>query len=155
LPAGADTLLPAQRGDPLEADELWSFVFEKAAGQCWVWVALCRRTPQVVGWTFGDRSEESCRFLMETVPESYARKPVHTDKLPSHAAALLARQHRPQEFGEGETNRVERFFLTARQKLARLVRKTLSFSKSFEMHAMFLQLFFTEYNLAILHQRSA
>jgi insertion element IS1 protein InsB len=85
------------------------------------------------------------------MPES----PIHTDKLPSlNAAALLKRQHRPQEFGEGETNHVERFFLSARQKLARLVRKTLCFSKSFEMHALFLQRFFTNYNLAILNQHS-
>jgi IS1 family transposase len=130
-------------------------VFEKVAGRCWLWVALCRRTRQVVGWTFGDRSEETCRHLMETVPPEYARKPVHTDRLPSYAAALLPRQHRPQEFGGGETNHVERHFLTARQKLARLVRKTLSFSKNFGMHVAFLQFFFVTYNLNILHQQQA
>ena len=55
LPAIVDTLLPAENGDVLELDELWSFVQSKAQ-QLWLWVALCRRTRQIVAWTLGDRS---------------------------------------------------------------------------------------------------
>ena len=47
LPEFEDTLLPAQNGDVLELDELWSFVGKKTQ-ECWLWVALCRRTRQVV-----------------------------------------------------------------------------------------------------------
>ena len=47
LPAFEDTLLPSQSGDVLELDELWSFVGSKTS-QCWLWVALCRRTRQIV-----------------------------------------------------------------------------------------------------------
>ncbi len=58
LPAFVDTLLPAKNGDVLELDELWSFVGAKAR-PLWLWVALCRRTRQIVGWTLGDRSLQS------------------------------------------------------------------------------------------------
>jgi insertion element IS1 protein InsB len=33
----------------LEPYRLWSFVLKKA-NQVWVWIALCRKTPQVVGY---------------------------------------------------------------------------------------------------------
>ena len=42
---------------------------------------------------------------------------------------------------------LERWNNTLRQRLARFVRKTLSFSKSLEMHAMCLRLFLHRYNL--------
>ena len=58
MPAFVDTLLPGQNGDVLELDELWSFVGSKAE-QLWLWVALCRRTRQIVAWTLGDRSLQS------------------------------------------------------------------------------------------------
>jgi insertion element IS1 protein InsB len=48
------TLLPAQSDDVLELDELWSFVGSKKKA-VWLWIALCRRTPQVVAWHFGIR----------------------------------------------------------------------------------------------------
>jgi IS1 family transposase len=46
----------------------------------------------------------------------------------------------------GETAHVERFKNTVRQRLARFVRKTLSFSKSVLMHEICLRLFLWRYN---------
>jgi len=70
LPPLEDTLLEAQPDDVLELDELWSFVFRKD-NQRWVWVALCRRTRQVVAYYIGDRSEKSCLELWKRVPKKY------------------------------------------------------------------------------------
>ena len=47
LPDLKDTLAPPQADDVLELDELWSFVFKKDAKR-WLWLALCRRTRQIV-----------------------------------------------------------------------------------------------------------
>ncbi len=47
----------------------------------------------------------------------------------------------------GETAHVERWNNTLRQRLARFVRKTLSFSKSLFMHDACLSLFLHRYNL--------
>ena len=66
------TLLPAQSDDVLELDELWSFVGSKKQA-VWLWVALCRRTRQVVAWHWGDRSAATCRRLWEKIPTSYRR----------------------------------------------------------------------------------
>mgnify|MGYP001044244786 CR=1 FL=1 len=49
----------------------------------------------------------------------------------------------------GETAHVERWYNTLRQRLARFVRKTLSFSKSDVYHHMVTKWFIAEYNLAI------
>jgi len=53
LPPFHTTLLAPDPEDAtsttLELDELWSFVLKKA-NQVWVWIALCRKTRQVVGY---------------------------------------------------------------------------------------------------------
>ena len=74
LPALADTLLAGAKGDVLELDELWSFVASKA-NALWLWLALCRRTGQVVAYTLGDRSAEGARWLAESVSGSLRRLP--------------------------------------------------------------------------------
>ena len=48
---------------------------------------------------------------------------------------------------EGETSHLERWINTLRQRLSRFVRKTLSFSKSRQMHHCCLKLFIHRYNL--------
>jgi transposase-like protein len=70
LPDLADTLETAKADDVLELDELWSFVFKKSDKR-WIWIALCRRTRQVVAYLIGDRSDKSCRELSSglTVPD--------------------------------------------------------------------------------------
>lgn len=63
LPALSETVMIPDANDPeattLELDELWSFVLRKA-NQAWVWIALCRKTRQVVAYAIGDRSEKTC-----------------------------------------------------------------------------------------------
>jgi hypothetical protein len=51
----------------------------------------------------------------------------------------------------GETNYMERWNCTLRQKLARYVRKKLSFSKVEYMHHLVTRWFIVEYNLAITY----
>lgn len=64
------TLLPAQSEEVLELDELWSFVGSKKQA-IWLWVALYRRTRQVVAWHWGDRSARTCRALWNKIPATY------------------------------------------------------------------------------------
>src|SRR5690606_31407758 len=47
VPPVETSLLPAELEDVLELDELWSFVGNKSQER-WLWLALCRRTRQVV-----------------------------------------------------------------------------------------------------------
>ena len=62
MPAIAETLLPVQLDDVLELDELWSFVGNKAQKRR-VWLALCRRTRQVVAYWIVGIAQSIVRWL--------------------------------------------------------------------------------------------
>ena len=70
LPDLSTTLAEVQQDDVLELDELWSFVLKKS-NKRWIWLALCRRTRQIVACVVGDRREETCRRLWAHIPDSY------------------------------------------------------------------------------------
>ncbi len=132
-------------GDCLELDELWSFVLRRK-NKRWVWLAQCRRTRQIVAYAVGDRSEVSCRTLWERVPAAYKQGAVYTDFWEAYKVVLPPEQHIATGKGDGETCHIERFNNTLRQRLARFVRRTMSFSKSDEMHENCLKLFLHDYN---------
>ena len=132
----------------LELDELWSFVQNKDQ-ECWLWVALCRRTRQVVAYTIGDRSQEGALSLREHVPEGYRRRATRSDYWLAYEGAFPARTHRFCAKAEGETNHAERWFGTLRARLGRLVRRAYSFSKKVERHLEAIHLFIASYNLQI------
>lgn len=148
MPDFKDTLLPAQKGDVLELDELWSFVGRKA-DTCWLWVALCRRTRQIVAYTLGDRSEQGARDLRATLPKDYVCRATRSDLWAPYAAVFPARTHRSCGKEEGETNHVERWFGTLRARVGRLVRRAYSFSKDAGNHLDAIHAFIVDHNLRI------
>jgi len=133
LPDLADTLEDARPDDVLELDELWSFVLKKSNKQ-WIWIALCRRTRQVVAHYIGDRGEKSCRKLWERIPDEYKQCCSYSDFWQAYQKVFSSQTHQSVGKDSGETNHVERWNNTLRQRLARFVRKTLSFSKSEVYH---------------------
>lgn len=70
----------------------------------------------------------------------------YTDLFKSYTSVLPIEQHQPCTKKEGQTNHIERFNLTLRQSVGRLVRKALSFSKKLRPHIYALRLFFVTYN---------
>ena len=130
----------------LELDELWSFVRSKDE-PAWVWVALDRNTRQVVACCLGDRSEESCRCLWAQVPAPWRQATCYTDFWEAYQAVIPDAQHSAVGKETGQTAHVERWNNTLRQRLGQFVRKTLSFSKSDELHEARLRLFLHRYNL--------
>ena len=154
LPAWADTLLPSEQGDVLALDELWSFVGKKTQ-EVWRWVALCRRTRQIVAYTIGDRSQEGALSRREHVPADYRRRATRSDRWLAYEGAFPARTHRFCGKQEGETNHAERWFGTLRARMSRLVRRAYSFSKKVECHLDAIHLFVTNYNLQIKQATTA
>lgn len=69
-----------------------------------------------------------------------------TDFWAAYAAVIPEEQHNVVGKETGETAHVERWNTTLRQRLARFVRMTLSFSKSLVMHEACLLLFLQRYN---------
>jgi len=127
---------------------MWSFVLRKT-NQSWTWLAICRKTRQVVAYVIGDRSELTCRQLWNKIPDSYRQGMCYTDFWKAYAAVIPDDQHEAVGKETGETAHVERFNNTIRQRLARFVRKTLSFSKSSLMHDICFRLFLWRYNMDI------
>ncbi len=118
-----------------ETDELWSFVGRKTNKQ-WVWLALDRvsRSRQVVALFIGDRSAKGALGLWEALPERYRQcATFHTDDWEAYKGILPADRHRSSK-QKKQTNHVERFFCTLRQRSSRLARLSLSFSKKLERH---------------------
>jgi insertion element IS1 protein InsB len=141
-----ETLLEAPADKVLELDELWSFVHRKS-DKVWVWLALCRQTRQVVAFVMGDRSRATCERLWRAIPHDYKEARCYSDFWEAYQGVIPEEHHEATAKEEGETCHVERWINTLRQRLSRFVRKTLSFSKSRQMHHCCLKLFICRYNL--------
>jgi len=149
-PTVKESLLPAKSEDILELDEIWSFVFVKTA-KYWLWTALCRRTRQIVAFVIGDHSAETCQRLWNKIPKDYRACHTFSDFWDAYQKVFPEETHRSVGKDTGQTNHMERWNCTLRQRLARYVRKTLSFSKVEYMHHLVTRWFILEYNLAITH----
>jgi len=141
------SLIPAEIDDIVEYDELWSFVGSKLY-RFWLWIALCRRTKQVVAYHLGDRDYKSFCEFYQKVPIQYANCISRSDGLRAYKI-LTSYGHKMCNKKNGETSQVEAFNTILRQRLARLIRKTCAFSKSLEMHEIVIRLFIQEYNETI------
>jgi IS1 family transposase/transposase-like protein len=151
LPPLEATVAEARLDDVLELDEVWSFVFKKDQ-QRWIWVALCRRTRQIVAYFIGDRTETSCLQLWRQIPAAYKRCHSFSDFWDAYQRVFATDRHQSVGKESGQTSHIERWFNTLRQRLARFVRKTLSFSKSDQFHEYVFRLFVHHYNLECISQ---
>lgn len=143
-------VLPKAKGKlKVQMDELWSFVDHKGNKQ-WVWLALDANTREVVGCHIGARSRESARALWQSLPGVYRQcATVYTDFWEAYETVIPEKRHRAVGKESGLTNYIERFNNTLRQRVSRLVRKTLSFSKKLENHVGAIWNFIHEYNRLI------
>jgi len=129
-----------------EADEMWSFVGNKANKQ-WVWIALDARTRQIIAFHVGSRDRDAARELWKKIPERYQQQAIfHTDLYEPYVGVIPADQHRRVIKQSGLTNHIERFNCTLRQRVSRLVRDSLSFSKKMENHVGAIAYFICHYN---------
>src|SRR5260221_5974600 len=114
---------------------------------CWLWLALDMQTRLVVGCAIGPRTDETAQALWESLPPAYRRWAVlYTEFWQSYPKVLPSKRHRAVGKHTGLTNHVERLNSTFRQFCARLVRKTLCFSKKRQNHIGALWYFIHHYN---------
>lgn len=129
-----------------ELDEMWSFVGKKE-NKKWVWIAQCRRTRQVIAFHVGGRGREDARGLWDKLPGPIKSKGFfYSDDWDAYKEVFPAERHVSSKLKK-DTNHLERLNNTIRQRVSRLVRKALSFSKSLENHIGALKYFFSNYNL--------
>ena len=60
----------------------------KRSNKRWLWVALCRRTRQVVAFVIGDRSAKTCARLWSRIPEGYRQGRSFSDFWKSYRPVL-------------------------------------------------------------------
>ena len=148
----SESVVEAKAQDVLELDELWSFVGNKKKKR-WVWIALCRNTRQIVSFVIGDRSAKTCARLYNKIPQQYKNCHSFSDYWEAYASVFTSSKHKMVGKHSGQTNHVERFNNTLRQRLGRFVRKSLSFSKKDSFHHLVTKLFIFDYNLSLSVQR--
>jgi insertion element IS1 protein InsB len=131
-----------------EADEMWSFVGKKANKQ-WLWIAMDAKTRQVIAFHIGDRSGDSGEQLWAKIPEVYQRQAtVYSDLYEVYKGVIPPSQRQAITKQARKTNHIERFHNTLRQRVSRLVRDTLSFSKKLANHVGAIKFFICHDNLA-------
>jgi insertion element IS1 protein InsB len=140
LPAHLHVQPVASPGDVImgrlevEADEMWSFVKKKANKQ-WVWIAMDKQTRQIIAFHIGDCSRDSVKWLWASLPEVYrTQATLYTDQYEAYQGVIPAAQHKAITKKARKTNHIERFNNTLQQRVSRLVRDTLAFSKKLANH---------------------
>lgn len=132
-----------------EADEMWSFVQHKE-NKKWIWIAIDVVSRQVLAFYVGDRSRRAARALWRRIPVTYRQQAeFYTDDWEAYQGVIPEAQHHVCAKGSGHTNVIERFNCTLRQRVSRLVRETLSFSKILKNHIGAIKYFICHYNIEI------
>lgn len=126
-------------------DEIFTYIFMKI-NQIRIWIVLCRRTRQIISFFIGDGTIDSCKRLWRKLPTEYLYCFSFSDFWRSYNC-LPEITHQKVGKETGETAHVERLNNTLRQRIARLVRKTLSFSKKEYMLNLQFKFFAFYYNL--------
>jgi insertion element IS1 protein InsB len=130
----------------VEADEMSSFVPKKANKQ-WLWIAMDAKSRQVSAFHVGARSRRSAKRLWAKIPDAYRQHATfHTDHYVVYAGVIPAAQHWAISKLTRKTNHIKRFNNTLRQRVSRLVREALSFSKKLANHIGAIKMFICHYN---------
>ena len=134
----------------LECDEMWSFVGNSQT-KVWIWLGLDRDSREVIGVAFGKRDVVGAQALWDSLPAVYRQCAVcYTDFWEAYNKVLPCKRHKAVGKETGLTNHIERFNNTLRQRVCRLVRKSLSFSKKLDNHIGAILYFINYYNKSLL-----
>jgi insertion element IS1 protein InsB len=136
----AEVTVAIERAGEAELDEMWSFVGKKK-DQRWLWHAIDHATGAVLAYVFGRRKDEV--FLqLKRLLAPFGLTRFYTDHWGAYTRHLDPAVHCP---GKHRTQNIERKHLTLRTRIKRLVRKTICFSKSTQMHDIVIGLFVNRY----------
>jgi len=123
---------------------MWSFVGKKKTPR-WLWHALDHRTGEVLAYVFG-RREDQAFLKLKALLAPFGITRFYTDGWGAYQRHLEPGQH---EIGKRNTQQLERKHLTLRTRIKRLVRKTICFSKSIEMHDLVIGLFINRFEFGV------
>lgn len=147
---GSRSLAQKKRRLNIQCDEMWSFVLNKKNKQ-WVWLALDANTQEIVGVYVGERNRKGAKGLWQSLPAVYRQCAMcYTDFWSAYEQVFPKFRHQAVSKKSGKTNHIERLNCTLRQRISRLVRQTLSFSKKLENHIGAIWYFIHYHNESLL-----
>jgi len=119
---------------------MWSFVGKKSQ-QHWLWHAIDHLTGQVLAYALGAREDEV--FLeLKALLEPFGITRFYTDGWGAYDRHMDPAKH---TVGKQHMQKIERKHTTLRARIKRLVRKTICFSKSVQMHDLVIGLFINRF----------
>ena len=128
---------------------MWSYVGKKE-NKVWIWLAKDRDTKEITGCHIGSRDKDGAKGLWDSLPGVYRQCAVcYTDFWSAYDEVFPSKRHVSAGKDSGQTSHIERQNCTFRQRISRLVRKTLSFSKKIENHIGAIWLFIYHYNACL------
>ena len=137
----------------IQLDEMWSFVQNKKMKQ-WIWLGLNPYNRQIIAFHVGGRGQKDAQIFYDAIPDFFKQEAAFfTDYWKAYACIIPEEKHFAVGKDSGLTAYIERFNGTLRQRASRLVRKSLSFSKSLTRHIGAIKYFICHYNsqLRTLH----
>ena len=132
--------LEVRRGLSSELDEMWSFVQTKA-NQRWLWHAIDHHSGHVLAYVFG-RRKDTVFLQLQALLEPFGITRFYTDGWGAYARHIDAEQHK---VGKENTQKIESKPIKLRTRITRLVRRTMCFSKTEQMHDLVIGLFINRY----------
>lgn len=105
---------------------------------------------RLLGVSVGDRSRQGAQGLWQSLSVLYRQCAIcYTDFWEAYEQLLPSKRHRAVGKETDKTSYVERFNNTLRQRVGRLVRITLSFSKKLSNHIGAIGYFVHHYNASL------
>jgi insertion element IS1 protein InsB len=141
---GGETEVVIHKVEEAELDEMWSFVGSKKQPR-WLWEALDHHTGRILAYVFG-RREDQAFLKLKALLEPFGIRRFYTDGWGAYQRHLDPTQH---VVSKRATQQLERKHLTLRTRIKRLVRKTICFSKSIEMHENMIGLFINRFEFGL------
>jgi insertion element IS1 protein InsB len=142
---GAAPAVVVHKVEAAEVDEMWSFVDSKQQPR-WLWEALDHQTGRVVAYVFG-RREDQAFLQLKALLAPFGIRRFYTDGRGAYRRHLAPDQH---VVGKRRTQQLERKHLTLRTRIKRLVRKTLCFSRSVQLHDIVIGLFINRFEFGLV-----
>ena len=132
--------LEMHHGLSSELEEMWSFVQAKGPPR-WLWHAIAHHTGKVLAYVFGRRQDAVFLKLQQLL------KPFGITKYYTDGWGAYERHIDPEQphVGKENTQKIESKPINLRTRIKRLVRRTLCFSKTEQMHDLVIGLFINRY----------
>jgi insertion element IS1 protein InsB len=132
------------RGLSSELDEMWSYVCKKAHPR-WLWHAIDHHPGTGLAYVFGRRKDNVFLRLQQLLAPFGITK-FDTDGWGAYERHIEAEKH---QVGKEHTQKIESRHMNLRTRMKRLVRRTMCFAKTEQMHDLVIGLCINRYEFGL------